>query len=412
MPRLTTERLTVAQIQRLIKAGEPLTKSDGNGLTFRIAGGSATWTQRVSIKGHGQVSIGLGPYPRVGLAEARDKALDNVKLAKSGIDPRKGAEPQPDTSKPAAAKPQARRSSNTAPLFRDFAEKVMDFHLEALTNPESAYLWRVSIRKYANPHFGDKPVDEITTADILAALRPIWYQVHDTAKKCRAKWERIFNHAIVEGLRLDNPAPRSLVDVMPQIRAEKKHHEAADYASLPAVMAGLDELPCDNEASKLAFEWVILHATRANETLGMEWSEIDFEARKWVVPAKRMKRRIAHEIPLSDRAFAILNRAREVGGDSGIVFKPTSRSGNGRISDQTLRQILERLAGDGPTMHGTARSGFRDWCAESKIDRNTAEAALHHTTSMSDSEASYYRTTHFEERRAVMERWADFLRPA
>ena len=411
MPKLTTERLTVAQIQKLVKAGEPITKSDGNGLTFRIVGNSATWVQRVSIKGQGQVSIGLGSYPLIGLGEARDTALENLRLAKSGIDPRKPASgPQETRSTSNKPAPVIEATTSTAPLFRDFAEEVMEFHLPSLTNPASAFLWQTSIRKYANPHFGDKPVDEITTRDIMDALRPIWYEIHDTAKKCRAKWERIFHHAIVQGYRLDNPAPATLVSVMPQVKQEKKHHAAPHYSEMPSILTRLDTLDCDNTLSKLALEWVLLHATRANETLGMEWSEIDLEGRKWTVPARRMKRRIPHEIPLSDRAMTILDAAREISGNSGLVFKPTSRSKSGRISPQTLRQILDRAAGAGFTVHGTARSCFRDWCAENGIDRNIAEAGLHHTTAMSASEASYYRTSFFEARRSVMERWADFLR--
>ena len=210
--------------------------------------------------------------------------------------------------------------------------------------------------------------------------------------------------AVTQGYRLDNPAGRSLLKVLPPVKRLKEHHQALPYAQVPGAVVRVRESTADTP-TKLAFEFLVLTTSRSGEVPTAQWSEIDWEAATWEVPAARMKARRPHRVPPSCRAMEILGEASRFGGGQGLVF-PAVRSGN-PASPMTFTALLRRL-GIPAVPHGF-RSSFRDWVIEqTSTPWAVAEAALAHNVGNS-TEAAYMRSDLFDQRRALMDRWAEFV---
>ena len=267
----------------------------------------------------------------------------------------------------------------------------------------TAAIWESSLRRYAFPRLGHRLVSDITVADVMAVLvaDDFWNHKRETAKKIRRRISTIMRWAVAQGYRDDNPAGEALGAGLPKSTKPVNHHRALPHAAVAGALktvrgsgAGI--------ATKLAIEFLTLTATRSSEVrLGM-WSEVDFEEAVWRVPAERAKTKRTHEVPLSGRTVAILAEAREITDGSGLIF-PSPR---GKVlSDNTISKLFRELGIDA-VPHG-ARSSFRSWCADSGIDREVAEACLAHV--VGGVEAAYQRSTMFDRRRKVMERWAGYL---
>jgi integrase len=224
--------------------------------------------------------------------------------------------------------------------------------------------WRASLRDYAYPVIGDRPIADIETADVLAALTPIWSTKAVTAGRVRLRIERVLDAAKVRGLRSgDNPAAwkNHLDHLLPKVRkvARVAHHSALPYTEVAAFMSELRQR--DDIASK-ALEFTVLCATRSGETLGATWDEIDLAERTWTLPARRTKTGNEHRVPLSDAAIAIVESMAAVR-MSDFVF-PGRRQGRPMNHDAMWR--LLRVMRPGVAVHGF-RSAFRDWCGNEEF---------------------------------------------
>ena len=176
------------------------------------------------------------------------------------------------------------------------------------------------------------------------------------------------------------------------------------YREVGEALATVEAAPV-SLAARLCFRFLVLTAARSGEARGARWSEIDTEAREWRIPGGRTKTGTPHRVPLSSGALALLKRARELEGGSGLVFPGRQRGRE--LSNMTLRKILrDNGLADRVTVHGF-RCAFRDWCAETGAPRELAEAALAHT--VEGVEGAYFRSDPFERRRALMESWEMFL---
>ena len=184
----------------------------------------------------------------------------------------------------------------------------------------------------------------------------------------------------------------------------KEHHRALPYQDVPAAIRKV-RLSNARPLMRLCFEFLVLTASRSGEVRNAEWSEIDWEQATWTVPAERIKARREHRVPLSSQAVALLQGAWELSGTGQYVF-PGPRSG-GPISDMGLTQLLRREQVD-CVPHGF-RSSFRDWAAEqSGASWAVCESALAHSVGNS-VEASYMRSDLLDQRRGLMQQWADYL---
>ena len=378
--------LTAAKVRN---AG-PGRYSDGNGLILVVwPSGSRNWIQRITVDGKRR-DVGLGGYPAVKLADARDAARANKEAVRSGRAPA----PVRDALEPTFEAAAVRVHGERAPGWR---------------NPKHAAQWIATLREYAFPCFGSRPVSAITTADVLAALMPIWHDKPETARRVRQRISTVMLWAVAHGHRPDNPAGEVLGAVLPRRNggAPRRHFPALPYGAVGGALATVRQsgaLP----STRLAFEFLVLTAARSGEVRLATWAEIDMDAATWTVPASRMKAGREHRVPLSSAALDVLRQARELaGGRSALVF-PAPRGGP--LSDSTLSKLL-RENGVAGVPHGF-RSSFRDWAAEcTYTPHRVMEAALAHTIA-NKAEAAYARSDLFEKRRALMDQWAAYLMEA
>jgi integrase len=271
-----------------------------------------------------------------------------------------------------------------------------------------------TLKTYARPEIGSKRVDTIVTEDILKILSPIWNSKTETAKRVQGRIESILDYAAAHRYRDPlNPARwRGHLDMMlPKPTRVKKvrHHPAMPHTGVPAFMA---EMSSNNSVSALALRFLILTATRTNEVLRAQWPEIDLEAAVWTVPAKRMKARREHRVPLSDTAMTVLKTLPRIEGNPYLF--PGTRHGR-PLSSMALLQLMRGkgygVGGDrGDYVPHGFRSSFRDWSGEvSTFPRDVAEMALAHVIE-NKVEAAYRRGDLFAKRRQMMQEWANFLK--
>ena len=383
--------LSAAKVRNL---SEPGVYTDGEGLTLRISKtGSKRWVQRITIESK-QRTIELGPYPVVGLAEARRVAAEHRRTVMAGGDPIEKRRQEKGEREARAA----------IPTFREAAATVIKLRRPTWSSDRHAKQWTESLTNHSFPVIGDKRMDTITIADTLAVLTPIWTDLPETSTRVKQRMGKVFDYAIANGWRADNPVNRALDAVLPRRTRLKAHHKALPYAQVPAVLKAVRESTADL-ATRLSFEFAVLTVARAGEVREADWSEIDWENATWTVPAARMKARREHRVPLSDRAMALLAGARSLGDGIGPIF-PSKRSGR-PLSDMAFSTLLKRL-GVEAVPHGF-RSSFRDWVIEqTSTPWAVGEAALAHNLGNS-VESAYARTDVFDRRRVLVQEWADFL---
>ena len=381
-------RLSARFVETIQQPGRYGDGRGSGGLSLRVkrtARGhlSKSWGQRITLDGRPR-NLGLGTWPHVSLAEARQKCVLNLVARQRG------------------ELVTGRR--RTVPTFEEAVEKVIAVHAAGWKDGgRSEKDWRASLRDYAMPTFGGRPVNRIHTADVMGVLSPIWNEKRETAKRVRRRISAVMRWAVAQGYREDNPAGDAIGAALPKNEVRPRHHRALPYPEVAGAIAtvrGSGAYP----ATVLAFEFLVLTACRSGEVRGARWEEVDLEAREWRIPAERMKTNREHRVPLSSEALAVLREARTLADGSRLVF-PSAR---GRpLSEVAIAKMVRDLR-IGAVPHGF-RSSFRDWAAErSEVPREVCELALAHVN-RDRVEAAYRRTDLFERRRALMEQWAAFL---
>jgi integrase len=394
------------QIERLsakaaAMAREPGMYPDGNGLYLRVApGGSKSWVLRYRINRR-RTDMGLGSYAVFSLADARQRAHEQKRKLADKIDPiaeRRGK---------AAAERVERMKART---FRQCVEDYLEAHSAAWRGGRTEAQWRQSLSKYAYPVIGEVPVADIDVSAVLAVLKPMWLTRTETGTRIRERIERVLDAAMTAGYRPEAPNPArwkghldTLLPKRSKIRQEI-HHPALPYVEIGAFM---QDLRARDGIDARSLEFAILTAGRSGEVLNARWQEINLAERVWTVPAERAKTGKGHRVPLSDAAFAIVERMAEVQ-TSEYVF-PGS---HGAPSRTTMYKLLRKMHRDDITVHGF-RSTFRDWAGErSAFPREIAEAALAHAVG-DQVERAYSRGDALDKRRQLMDAWATFCeRPA
>lgn len=377
--------LSPAKVRNLSKLGR---YADGNGLYLVVdQSGAKRWLLRTVVHGKRR-DIGLGGVKLVSLTEAREKAAEYRKLARSGGDPI-----------------AERRSQKVAiPTFEQAAQLVHKAHSPAWKNPKHADQWINTLSSYAFPVMGTNRVDTISAADVLKVLSPIWLAKPETARRVKQRIGTVLDWAAASGYRSDENPVSGIERGLPR-QPDRKHHLAAvPYKDITDFVRRLHVSEASASA-KLALEFLILTAARTGEVLGATWPEIDLDAGVWTIPAERMKGRREHRVPLSDRALEIVKQAQKLGGEAGYVFP--GRSPTKPLSNMALLMLLRRLNVEA-TVHGF-RSAFRDWAAErTNFPREVCELALAHAN-RNRVEAAYQRSDLFEKRRELMRSWSAFV---
>jgi integrase len=381
---LTVKKIEASKVAKL---------RDGGGLYLVTKGEGRYWIFSFSYAGRRR-EMGLGPLHTIGLAAARDKADAARALVRQGIDPvteRKAA--QADTPKKIT--------------FGAYADAYIDAAVKAgrWRGAHTEARWRNLLGKHAKPIRNKLPA-EITNADVLQILKPLWGDRQETAEKLREAVERVLDAAKVEGHRTgDNPATwrGNLEHALhkPNELTNREHHAAMPYSQAPAFMKSLKEVP---GVSSKALELAVLTACRSGEVRGAVWPEFDFESKIWTIPAIRMKSGKEHRVPLVDQVVELLEAMKKQSINQ-FVF-PGVRDGK-QLHDASLGKALVSAGGGDFTVHGM-RSTFRDWATDvAHAPREIAEAALAHAVG-DTVERSYARSDALERRRALMQQWATY----
>lgn len=377
---MARNRLTETKVKGLTKPG---IYSDGDGLYLRVrSGGSKQWVF-IHRRGPNRSETGLGGYGQgtapVSLALAREKAQAIRERLARGEDliARK-------TFADVMADVLAVKDAREAPCTVGYDAQ------EICGTP------------------AQKPIAEITIDDVFDCLNPIWLEIPETADRTRQRIAAVFDHAKARGLySRDNPAAwrGGLKELLPaRQKLTRGHHAAVHYNDVAKVMEGLRAA---SGTSARAVEFIALTAVRSGEARKATWAEVDLKSALWTIPAERMKSGRPHEVPLSDRAVAILE-AQKQRATSDLVFEG-DREGS-PISDTAMTKALRSAGAGDATLHGL-RSTFRDWAGDcTSYPRDICEAALAHIIK-DKAEAAYRRGTALAKRRELMREWADFCVP-
>ncbi|MGB6177244.1 MAG: integrase arm-type DNA-binding domain-containing protein [Methylocella sp.] len=381
-------RLTARTVATVVKPGR---HGDGGGLYLKVdRSGAKRWIFMFERAGK-QREAGLGSANAVPLAKAREIAASFRASLADGRDPiesRRAAQIDRDSRK----------------TFGDVAEDFLKSNAPSWRNTKHRAQWRMTLERYGKPLMG-LPVETVDTPAVLAALQPIWQAKPETASRLRGRIEAVLDAARVQGMRSgENPARwRGHLDkLLPKPKKlSRGHHAAMPSAKVPAFLTNLRERPA---IGAWALEFLVLTAARTGEVIGARWSEFDFGAKIWTVPAARMKAGREHRVPLSTSALAILEKLAEAK-SSDFVFpgQRLDRPPSGMAMEMVLRRMNVRHA----TVHGF-RSAFRDWAGDcTAFPREIAEAALAHVAGDA-TERAYRRGDALEKRRELMEAWANF----
>ena len=382
-------KLTARDARSITRPGR---YSDGAGLYLIVSkGGSKSWSQRITVDGKKR-DRGLGPHPAVNLKQARDRAATNRDAVRLGRNPF----------------PEKKVKPRRMPTFGE----VADDWFEANEAGWKSDKYKANLKSFierGKDAFRKRPIDEIEHADVQDALKPIWRSKHETAKSSKENWGRVFRYAIARGHIKHNPTDAAEL-VLGKVDVKVRHMTALPYSEVPAALTKIREAAFYPKmawpVTVLAFEFMILTATRGGDVRGATWDEFDLDAGVWTIPSERMKMSRPHRVPLSRQASYILQHHRSQLGDGDLVFESPQRK---PLSENafSMRAKKDEL---GCHPHGF-RSSFRDWCAETQPgSRDAAEMALAHVVG-NQIERAYRHTDLLDQRRELMQKWADFCDP-
>jgi integrase len=416
MPRIARE-LSALDVKRLQHPGigrnAVFAVGGVSGLMLQITStGGRTWLLRATV-GEKRREIGLGGFPSVTLAQARERAREVKDKIRIGVDP---------VEERKAVKATLIAAQRRGLTFADAMERYLDAKMDAFSNFKHKAQWRSTLENYARPMLGPMLVQDIGVQDLLQVLEPIWTEKTETASRLRGRIEAVLSWATVAGHRTgDNPArwAGNLKELLP---APSKIAKKGNHPALPIddVKRWFRALKARSGIGSRALEFSVLTAARSQEVRGAKWDEIDIDAMMWIVPAERMKMDREHRVPLAPSAVELLRTLPRMEGNP-LVF-PAVRGGE--LSDMTLSATMKRLhevdmaqddvgfidrVSKRPAVPHGLRSTFRDWVSErTHFPGDMAEVALAHKIS-SAVEAAYRRSDMVEKRRSMMEAWADYL---
>lgn len=413
MPKRVRE-MSAIEVKRLV---EPGFHAVGGvpGLHLRINDGEGrSWILRSTVNGKRR-DIGLGGFPDVSLALAREAARGTREQIRSGVDPVE--------ERKEARRQLVREQKNGITMAETIEQYLTSGKLDALSNVKHQAQWRSTLETYAVPLIGEKRLVDIDVSDIKEVLDPIWQSKHETATRVRSRLEAVLSWAAVNELRSgENPArwKGNLKELMPSFKtaAIKDHQPALRVSDAHGWYSALTQR--EGVAAR-ALEFLIMTAARSGEIRKAEWSEVHFEEEMWIVPAGRMKMRREHRVPLSQPAIALLKDLPKLAGTD-LIF-PSSQLKP--MSDMTIAAVMKRMHGSAiangglgwidpvskrPAVPHGLRSTFRDWVAErTDYPGDLAEFALAHKVG-SAVERAYRRSDMLAKRREMMTDWAAYLR--
>ena len=386
---------------------------DGGGLWLRIDNsGSRKWVFAWE-RSKRRREMGLGAASEITLATARELAAEARALLAQGLDPIEERRAKDLEQEAPVATDDAVDDIPGVPTFGQFANTYIDAHEDGWKNPKHRQQWRNTIKTHAKSLL-NKPVDTITSDDVVSVLRPIWRKVPETAGRLRGRIEIILDAAKASKHIVspwENPARwrGNLMHLLPRRskKSQVKHHAAMPYDDLPDFMEKLQRRPA---TAARALELTILCATRTNETLKMTWSELDLEQAVWTVPGDRMKMGIEHRVPLPSKAVELLKAQASTSNQAPDAYVFPGQKPGKPLSQMAMTMVLRRMNLGHFTVHGM-RSCFRDYMGDMTDHlESLVEQALAHQIG-DETTRAYRRGDAFIKRRSLMQEWQNFLLP-
>jgi len=386
-------KLTYAKIKSLDKGKY----HDGQRLYLVLyRKGAGKWTVRYRTYGRSR-EMGLGPYPAVSLAEARQKLLEVTILLTKKIDPIEYRNEK-----------VIKKQITEQRKFSTVAATYIEEKKAGWRNTKHAQQWENTLKKYAYPILDSKPLYDINTHDILKVLNPIWKQRNETAKRVQQRIANIFTYAIgLDWYEGKNPAhwKEKLSNMLahPKHVQNVTHHPSLPYEETPKFYKSLIKL---NTITSYALRFTILTAARTSEVIGARFDEVNFEKSFWCIPQERMKTGLEHKVPLSKEAITIVNYLRR---KHNYEFLFVAQCSNKPISNNAMRNLIRKnFRHIDITVHGF-RSSFREWAEEyGSFQHNAIEYCLAHQT-LTPVQRSYMRSDLFDQGKEIMNNWSKFI---
>jgi integrase len=387
--------LTDKAVRNTKPGDRPIKLFDGGGLFLIVAPAGGKWWRFKYRFARKEKLISLGTYPDVGLKEARDRRDTARKQLASGIDP--------SIARKATKAAFSDRASNSFEMvarewLAKFSPRWTPTHIDNITR---------RLEKNLFPWIGSRPIDEVGAPELLTVLRRIENRgAIETAHRAQQNCSQIFRYAIATGRAERDPS----IDLRGALAPVKEKHLAAitEPKTVGRLLRGIDAYE-GSFVTKCALRLAPLVFVRPGELRHAEWTEIDLDQAEWNIPSIRMKLREPHLVPLSKQSLQILNEIKPLTGAGRYVF-PGARSSKRPMSENTIVAALRNMGFAKNEMSG---HGFRAM-ARTILDEvlhvrpDYIEHQLAHSV-LDPNGRAYNRTTHLDERRKMMQQWADYL---
>lgn len=385
--------LTDAKIRATKPNGKTFRLGDGEGLFLVVRpNGNKHWQLRYRFLDK-EKTLSLGKYPRVNLAEARDKKIDSLRLIDSGKDPSAN-----------------RKQEKALAIFRDrnsfgaVTEEWLERNRSVWSEKHSKKV-KCRLDNHIIPKLGSRPIAEIAPLEMLSVVQEIetkgaTFSAHRCLQMCGA----IFNFAIITG-RVQHNVTIGLNKALRPHR--EKHHPTLRVQELPEFLKALEELHT-TEQNKLAFKLLLLTAVRTGEMRHSKWIDVDIEAKEWRIPAEITKMRTEHIVPLSRQSISILEKLHRITGHQEWLFPNQQRQKHPVMSENTINHMIDRMGYKGRIVGHGFRSLFSTVLNENGFNRDAIERQLAHMERNS-VRAAYNRAEYMPERRELMQWWGDFV---
>lgn len=382
-------RLTAVALKTL----PPGKHFDGGGLYFHVkASGSRLWRHKYRYGGKEKLQA-LGEYPEVPLAEARRRHAESRALLRDGIDPMAAK----------AEREEADRREHQA-MFPEVAASWLDFKRPGWA-PETYRKAEYVVNDYLVPGLRKRSIATLTTKQAIDALAPIALKAPALAVKARQYLGGIVDHAIRQGLRDDG----RLLSLRGALPSQQKGHIAAATTEAEAADVVRAVASYDSPVTRCALQFAMLTAARPGVVVSAEWAELDLVRGEWMIPANKMKTRHAHIVPLPRQALALLAEMQAYSAGRKHVFPPLARQKSEHLHRDSLSKALREMGFQGKHATHGFRAMLRTVARERlKVPVDVLEAQLAHAK-RGDVQKAYDRTQFLEERRDMMQRWADYL---
>ena len=386
-------KLSDSKIRGLSPSAKTYRVSDGGGLVIRVTPkGRKIWEFRYRFATK-EKSLSLGGYPSRSLREAREQRMECERLLLDGVDP-------------SAARRKEKLLSvyHNRDSFIQVAEEWRDKKQSGWTESHGIKTWG-RLKNHVFPYLGSRPVTEIEPLDILAVIQRIEGNgLTEMSRRVLQLCSSIFRYAKITGRVLHNPA-EGLNDALRSHRVT--HYPIIEVSELPRFLTKLRSVDC-SEQCRLAFEILLHTALRTGELRQAQWKDLNWEKRKWVLPAETTKARRVLEVPLSDYTLELLRKLENITGHQKWMFPNQQVKKHPIMSNATILKVIERMGYGGQMVGHGVRSLFSSILNEAGFNPDAIERQLAHQE-RSAVRAAYNRAQYWEERKTMMVWWSDFL---